>query len=301
MRKIDPDTGEILFDDSAEAQDPAPSADEASQAITADSDPPPGYLDEWGEESWALIQAIEEGPHYRKKRTTILRLAEAAYLNVPQKAVFSRPDCAARTSHYKWRKTDPAYEEAYLFLVGDATEPGLAKQLREAELDEDEVNAISSLQEARTRLRLASRDAVEVLVDALDAFVGGKPQWRERIMAANSILDRADTETAVRRGPSIAIVDQAIMQVYGDSRKPGLPAGDYDEADFPADEEHDGSDGDVIDMDWEPADPATEDDPADQLTQELLSFYANAAPDEADPPAPADQEGEANPPLREPD
>ena len=210
MSNVDPETGEVLdyVDDAAVV--------------------PEFELDQWGEEALLLIQAVVIGPHCRKKRRTLLKLAEAAYLNVSQAAVFRLGDCSSKVAHYKWRKEDEAYEEAYLYLIGDALNPGLARLHREHELDEDEALAISSLVEARTRLRLASADAVRTLVDALDATDRFGALWRERIVAANSILDRADAETAARQAPAVSLVDKAIMTVYAPAhvdQQAGLPSG----------------------------------------------------------------------------
>lgn len=215
MVQLDPDTGEIL----------------------PDSPPTSSFaLSNWGEEAIAMLHAVDTGRHYRKKRTTLLRLAEATYLNRSQASVFRdshTTGVASRVAHYKWRNTDQQYEACYQYLVGDPSTPGVAKLAREQELDEDEGLAISALVEARTRLQLATAEAVKTLVAALSAKDRYGPLWRERIVAANSILERSD-DTAGRSGVGrqVTLVDKAILTVYNmtqntgpDSIMPALPSG----------------------------------------------------------------------------
>jgi hypothetical protein len=171
---------------------------------------------QWEELASDLLANIVDGEHYRKKRHTILALAEAAYINVSQATVFRLPGCASKVAHYKWRDNDPAYETAYQFLVGDAAMPGQARQLREQEIDEQELLAISALAEAKNVLRMAAADAAYTLTEALHASTSHGPKWHERITAANSILDRSDAETATKVAPAISVIDAAIMKVYAD-------------------------------------------------------------------------------------
>jgi len=180
--------------------------------LATNADPP----SQWEELASHLLVNIVDGQHYRKKRHTILALAEAAYLNVSQATVYRLPGCASKVAHYKWRDNDPAYEEAYQFLVGDAAMPGQARQLREQEIDEQELLAISALAEAKNVLRMAAADAAYMLTEALHAETSHGPKWHERISAANSILDRSDQETATKVAPAISIIDAAIMKVYAD-------------------------------------------------------------------------------------
>jgi hypothetical protein len=189
------------------------SQDESLQAIVDSIDVPPT---QWEELASDLLADIVDGQHFRKKRHTILALAEAAYINVSQATVYRMPGCASKVAHYKWRDNDPAYEAAYQFLVGDAAMPGQARQLREQEIDEQEHLAISALAEAKNVLRMASADAAYTLTDALQAKTSHGPKWHERIQAANSILDRSDTETATKVAPAISVIDRAIMKVYHD-------------------------------------------------------------------------------------
>lgn len=204
MQSIDPDTGEIIEE----------ASDEEIANITKFA------LGAWGDDAVTSLHSVIKGPHYRKKRLTLLKLAEAAYLNKSQLQLFREATegngCGSRTAHYKWRNNDAAYETAYQYLVGDRANPGVAMLVREQELDEVETLAISALVEARTHLRLLSAEAVNTLGEALYAKDRYGPLWRERIVAANSILDRseaADTGKARHTG-SLTLVDQAILTVY---------------------------------------------------------------------------------------
>ena len=170
--------------------------------------------EKWGSTAADLLAAITEGPHYRKKRRTILLLADAAYLNHAMTSVWKVPDAASSVAHYKWLSNDAEYAAAYSFIVGTAVDPGLSRTKREDELDEEELLAVGSLLEARTKLRLFAAKAVNTLGAALDAVDRYGPQWRERIQAANSILDRADADTASRTAAPTTQIDKAIMTIY---------------------------------------------------------------------------------------
>ena len=186
----------------------------SSLQATTDSQP-----SQWQELAQDLLDNITEGDHYRKKRHTILALADAAYMNVSQATVYRLQGCASKVAHYKWRSNDSAYEAAYQFLVGDAAAPGAARVQREQEIDEQEHLAISALAEAKNVLRMAAAQAAYTLTDALEARTSHGPKWHERISAANSILDRSDQETATKVAPAISIIDAAIMKVYADDPK----------------------------------------------------------------------------------
>lgn len=237
----------------------------------------------WGDDAQRALAAVNDGPHYRKKRLTLLLMADATLRNRPLADVFQLPEAASAPAHYRWRKTDPDYEHAYMFLVGDPAMPGRARIQREKNLDDDELRAISALAEARTKLRLASADAVDTLVDALDAENKWGPKWHERILAANSILDRADSDTAARQAPALALVDAAIMNIYGhaaddaghptiiDQRQASLPANLE-----PAPPEPDQAPADDIAMPSDiPDDEAAGDEDAADL-DDLAAFFSHA-------------------------
>ena len=226
-QEIDPDSGEVLsFHGSQEALD----AEFAAELLP--DGPRDPISDQWGETASVLLANVTDGPHFRKKRRTLLKLTEAAYLNIPMSAVFQDPGTCSKMAHYKWRDVDPAYEEAYTYLVGDAQSPGLARLTREQELDDDEALAISALVQARTTLRLGTAAAANTLMNALDASDRmANPLWRERIVAANSILAYADTQTGGTAGPNVTLIENAIMVSYAppEDRQAGLPDGISDD------------------------------------------------------------------------
>jgi hypothetical protein len=186
-------------------------------------------VDGWGDQVDDLLAGIT-GRHHRKKRHTLLKLAEATYLNQSQASVFKLQSCASKVAHYKWRQVDPAYEEAYLFMIGDEDRPGLARVAREEELDALERQAVSAISQARTELRIATADAATALRDALSARDRFGPDWSIRVKAATAILDRADDETAQRSAVNVTTVEDAIAKVYGQagalaSQRAALTAG----------------------------------------------------------------------------
>jgi hypothetical protein len=237
LSNIDPNTGEIV-----DYQAPDDLALEH-----APEDP----LDKWGEYARTLLEAIDyeaSGRWWRKKRATLLHLADAAYLGRTKTSVFKLFETGSVTAYYKWLNNDSAFREAHDHLVGPIANgkqlseqaadngTGIAHQQREVMLDEHESVALSALIEAKGLLRMHSADAVRTLVDALhSADIRQHPQWRERIMAANAILDRGDSETASRAQPALQQINQAIMMIYNE--------GGDDEG--TADEEADVIEGDI--------------------------------------------------------
>ena len=88
---------------------------------------------------------------------------------------------------------------------------------RDVGMLEAESIAIDALAEARTMLRIASAEAVATLREALaSADIRKHPQWRERIMAATAILDRADADTASRQPAALKQINQAILMIYNE-------------------------------------------------------------------------------------
>lgn len=197
MSYVNPETGEILPN---------------TEVLDLEEHP---ELGRWGDIARDALVKVTDGPHYRKKRATILKLAEHAFENLPQHLVWTMPHCASRQAHYKWLKNDENYAAAYHIIVGTVTDPGLARLQRAEIIDEAEDLAITALADARAQLRVATSAAVQTLIDGLSASNRYGPKWHERIMAANSILDRADPETAAQQAPAQAIIDKAIMHVYG--------------------------------------------------------------------------------------
>lgn len=183
-------------------------------------------LDAWGEVAMTAMLAVTTND-YRLKRFTLVALADAAFNNESIMAVYDNDKTGTRASHHRWLNDDPAYHAAHTLIVGTVSDPGIARLQRSQVIDEREDMAITALSQARATLRVASASAVATLIDGLSASNKYGPKWHERIMAANSILDRADPETAVQSAPAQALIDKAIMHVYGATLSPAvLPAGE---------------------------------------------------------------------------
>ncbi len=221
LNEVDPNTGEVL--------------DYTPELEYQPDDP----LDKWGEKASSLLRDITYescGRFWRRKRTTILRLADHVLLGKTKVSALSGPDTCATVSYYRWIRTDPIFTAAHDYIIGPLQsynhvgagklETGVAQIRREQYLDEAETLGISSITEARAMLRIASAEAVATLREALaSSDIRKHPQWRERVMAATAILDRADAATANRQPAALTQIDQAILMIYNEQAAPP-PNGD---------------------------------------------------------------------------
>lgn len=207
IANVDPNTGEML--------------DYEPDLEFLPDDP----MDKWGDEAKAMLSAITYescGRYWRKKRLTLLALADAALLGKPKNTVWQLPDTCTYVSYYRWIAHDPIFTAANDLLIGPVTKGansspsrGIVQAHRDVSILEAESIAIDALAEARTMLRIASAEAVATLREALaSADIRRHPQWRERIMAATAILDRADADTASRQPAALTQINQAIMMIY---------------------------------------------------------------------------------------
>jgi hypothetical protein len=148
------------------------------------------------------------GSNKRKKRTTVLRLAEAKVFERSEESVFRLPDTCCRPAWYGvyrngvktpgWRD-DSQIQEALQSAIARALEwQDQAEARRIAERQE-------ALAEARDLLAKYSPLAVKRLVKLLEqeSETGRK--------AANDILDRADEGTASKRAGDNAAAPVAIV------------------------------------------------------------------------------------------
>lgn len=162
-----------------------------------------GSYQRWGDAAYQRLQEIGP-PHTFKKRRTILALADAAYTGQSLNSALKDSKTGSKTAHYKWLEKDPAYADAYAFIVGNQETPGLAHRQRMTEIEEEEARAVTVVAAARRRLKLLSGRAVDALASALDAEImipgeEGEVFYRadhtNRRLAAKDILDR-NPETA---------------------------------------------------------------------------------------------------------
>lgn len=140
-----------------------------------------------------------EGPHERKKRTTVLRLAEAAANDTPARQVFASKDCCSGPIWYGRTTGDKTHGE----VPGWKDDPQiaasfeLAKRLAHWHQDELEKDRQAMrrqiLSKTETRLAEISGAAVEVL---LDVMLSDESAPDTRRKAAVDALTHAAPETA---------------------------------------------------------------------------------------------------------
>jgi hypothetical protein len=154
------------------------------------------YQPAWITEELHQLLAALDGHNQRKKRTTVLRLAEARATGGTDAAVFRMPECCSRTcweGKYKagvkqvgWRD-DPAIAAA---LVA-------ACQRAQYWQDQAEARRIAKRQEQVAAARDKLADLAYPAVMVLGALMADKETQAEtRRKAANDVLDRADEATA---------------------------------------------------------------------------------------------------------
>lgn len=190
---------------------------------------------DWGAEAIALLDEIKN-PHARRKRSTLIALADAVLDGQPFARVWERRDCASDNAHYRWLTSDPAYKLAYNHLVGDPSAPGLARQQYEAMTDQMEADAVTAVARARHGIRINSEEAVMALVKALEAnrplVIDGEvrdyPDTTNRVAAAKALLDRLpetapaskqDITSGGEKLPAtfaIAGIDSILAKIYGE-------------------------------------------------------------------------------------
>lgn len=155
-------------------------------------------LKKWGSEAYQLLRAIK-GRHSPLKRVTLIALADATFTAVSLKTALGSKQTASHTAHYKWMHNDAAYRAAFDFLVGSEAAPGIARQARDAELDQMLQAAVAQVEQAHLDLQLLSAEAVQTYAEMLKAETAVTYEGqifdhvadnRARIAAANAILDR---------------------------------------------------------------------------------------------------------------
>lgn len=158
----------------------------------------------WGDEAFEILQKITP-PHVRKKRTTIILLADATLAGTTHAAVFkpstTRRACSQNTHYMKWIH-EPSYKAAYDFLIGTADAPGLSRQRRDAILDQQEAEAVAHIATAHQKLQMLAGPAVEAMARGLTAdfpihykgnIVDFLPDTAAQLRAADIITRRLPT------------------------------------------------------------------------------------------------------------
>jgi len=161
------------------------------------------------------------GRNQRKKRTTILHLAEARATGKIEADVFKLPECCSRTCWYgKYKngvrqpgwKDDTSIQDA----LGAATRRALWWQ------DQVEARRISKRQEDVAKARDKLCDLAWPAVLKLGALLGAGNEETAR-KAANDILDKADESLATKQMPSSGIQVHVVL--------PDNQRGDHGEGD----------------------------------------------------------------------
>ena len=154
-------------------------------------DAPPSWIDE---ELRDALNAIE-GPHERKKRTTVLRLAEAKASGLSVKNVFESEDCCSSPIWYGRKK--PYEKEGWMDYPDITRAYELAERKAHAFYDHLEEQRMAMrrhiLDDTQDRLTEISGAAVEVLLDIMLDDTAASDVRRK---AAVDALTHAAPETA---------------------------------------------------------------------------------------------------------
>ncbi|MBP8292644.1 MAG: hypothetical protein KAX65_07720 [Caldilineaceae bacterium] len=174
------------------------------------------------------LNAIDGAPgHVRRKRTTVLRVAQAQATEQPLTTVWAQPDCGSKGAWYGetrrgvWQPgwcDDPAVQAALV----------LAKKRADWYVDVRLGRAIASATDeiveaapaaAKQLVRMATQGVMQVRRN--EASVEEPVNAPEVIKAINSVLDRADARTATKQPASVEhslapeLMD-ALERAYGD-------------------------------------------------------------------------------------
>ena len=174
------------------------------------------------------LNAIAGAPgHVRRKRTTVLRVAQAQATEQPLTTVWAQPDCGSKGAWYGetrrgvWQPgwcDDPAVQAALV----------LAKKRADWYVDVRLGRAIASATDeiveaapaaAKQLVRMATQGVMQVR--RKEADVEEPVNAPEVIKAINSVLDRADARTASKQPTSVEhslapeLMD-ALERAYGD-------------------------------------------------------------------------------------
>ena len=174
------------------------------------------------------LNAIDGAPgHVRRKRTTVLRVAQAQATEQPLTTVWAQPDCGSKGAWYGetrrgvWQPgwcDDPAVQAALV----------LAKRRADWYVDVRLGRAIASATDeiveaapaaAKQLVRMATQGVMQVR--RKEADVEERVNAPEVIKAINSVLDRADARTASKQPTSVEhslapeLMD-ALERAYGD-------------------------------------------------------------------------------------
>lgn len=188
-----------------------------------------GYVPEWmTHEIQQALEAIDGAPgHVRRKRTTVLCVAQAKAAGEPLKTVWARPDCGSKGAWYGETRKGRRHP-------GWCEEPAVQEALRQAQARADwyvNVRLGRAIEKATDTIVEAAPEAAKQLVRMAtqgvmrvrrnEAEVEESVNPPEVIKAINSVLDRADARTASKQPASVEHklapeLQAALERAYGD-------------------------------------------------------------------------------------
>jgi len=182
-----------------------------------------------------LLDNVGGGPHHRKRRTTILRLAEGAAIGRTETDTLKLPDTCTRSTWYGQGRPDG--EGGWIREPGWRDDPAMQAALEAATRrahwyqDHTEARRIAKRQEdvARAKDRLA--ELAHVAAQTLGVLLGQDTADDTRRKAANDILDRADESTASKATPAQAAASSVTVFLPDNRRGDGPPCDEDEGAD----------------------------------------------------------------------
>jgi hypothetical protein len=178
----------------------------------------------------SLLTAIG-GNDQRKKRTTVLRLAEARATGKTEAGVWEQPDCCSwKTWDGKYRKdADGVSRKRPGWRDDPAIQAALEAATRRAHWWQDQAEArrIAKRQEDVAKARDLLAEYSPLAARKLATLLGAESENVAR-NAANDILDRADEATASKR-PEGSATAHNVTVFLPDNRRGDGPPCDEDE------------------------------------------------------------------------
>lgn len=174
------------------------------------------------------LAAIDGAPgHVRKKRTTVLCVAQAEATGQPLTTVWARPDCGSKGAWYGetrkgvWKPgwcEDPAVQAA---LQAAKTRANWYVDVKLGRAIEKATDTIVEAAPAAAEqlVRMATQGVMRVRRNEAEVEESVNPP--EVMKAINSVLDRADARTAIKQPASVEHklapeLQAALERAYGD-------------------------------------------------------------------------------------
>ena len=181
-----------------------------------------------------LLDGVGGMAHHRKRRTTILRLAEGAAIGRTEKDTLAMPETCTRSTWYGQGRPDG--EGGWIRKPGWRDDPAIQAALDAATrrahwwMDQADARRMEKRMEnvARAQDRLA--ELAHLAAQTLGTLLGAESESTRRL-AANDILDRADEATASKATPTQASANQVTVFLPDNKRGDGPPCDEDEGAD----------------------------------------------------------------------